>query len=101
VTPALRIGGHVIGATGSPLRGDEANLERPLDGYVRFDLDATLRLGRVEIFGAVRNVLDASYETFGLYGEAQELGYDDSRFLSPAAPRALLVGIRASYGRGD
>jgi hypothetical protein len=49
------------------------------------------------LFVHVDNLLDEGYETFGVFGEADEVLGDefaDSRFLSPAAPRAAWVGVR-------
>jgi iron complex outermembrane recepter protein len=95
ITPELSIGAGLLGASGRYLRGDEANLQRQIDGYLRLDTAVRYRLGKVELFGRVENVFDAEYETFGIYGDATELGFADPRFLSPGAPRSVLVGIRA------
>lgn len=48
----------------------------------------------------IDNVPDEDYKTFGLFGEADEvLGerFEDSRFVSPGAPRAGWAGIRVSF----
>jgi outer membrane receptor protein involved in Fe transport len=79
------------------LRGDEANLLDPIDGFASVDLSATWALRpRLALAARVTNLLDAEYETFGLLGEADEvLGdeFDDPRFLTPAAPRGVWIGI--------
>lgn len=97
VTDALRLGAETVTASGRFLRGDEANLTDPIDGYTILNLEAGYTLGRVEIFGRVENVFDTDYETFGLYGEAEELGFEDPRFLSPGAPRTILAGLRVRF----
>jgi outer membrane receptor protein involved in Fe transport len=54
------------------------------------------------LFFNVNNVFDSKFETFGLFGEPEEvLGdeFDDSRFLSPGAPRGAWIGIE--YSRGE
>jgi outer membrane receptor protein involved in Fe transport len=54
----------------------------------------------VRLFVNVDNVLDEEYETFGLFGEADEVlgeAFEDSRFFSPAAPRAAWVGVRIVF----
>jgi len=62
------------------------------------DLRASLQVGRhVRVFLTIDNLLDARYETFGLFGDASEvLGerFDDPRFLTPSAPRAAFIGVR-------
>jgi outer membrane receptor protein involved in Fe transport len=80
------------------LRGDEGNLAAPLAGYTTVNAGAQYKLGtRITVFVQIENVLDADYATFGLYGDAREVlgaGYDDSRFISPAAPRSAWLGAR-------
>ncbi len=49
------------------------------------------------LFAKIDNLFDEDYETFGLFGEADEvLGdeFDDPRFLSPASPRSGWIGVR-------
>jgi outer membrane receptor protein involved in Fe transport len=83
------------------LRGDEANLLEPIDGYALVNLSARYAVTpRVEVFADVINLFDAEYETFGLLGEADDVlgdGYDDPRFVSPGAPRAAWVGVRLKF----
>lgn len=77
------------------LRGDEADLQSPIKAFATVNATARYRLGAVELFGRLENLTDANYETFGLYGEADELGFEDPRFLSPGAPRTFQIGLRA------
>jgi iron complex outermembrane recepter protein len=83
------------------LRGDEANLLAPIEGYAVVNLAARFALTpRVEVFADIINLTNAEYETFGLLGEADDvLGdeYDDSRFVSPGAPRAAWLGVRLKF----
>lgn len=55
----------------------------------------------LEIYVSVHNVLDAEFESFGLYGEPDEvlpdLETDDNRFLSPNELRGAWFGIRYSW----
>jgi outer membrane receptor protein involved in Fe transport len=92
------IGADVVSRSSIHYRGDEGNDIEPIDGYVTLNLRADIRLGeRATLFLNVDNLLDAEYETFGVFGEADEVlgdDFDDSRFLSPAAPRAAWVGVR-------
>lgn len=83
------------------LRGDESNQVDTLDSYVVVDLRGRYRVNdNIELFARVSNLFDEEYETFGLLGEEpSEVGvplYEDfevPRFVGPAAPRAVFVGI--------
>jgi outer membrane receptor protein involved in Fe transport len=79
------------------LRGDEANLLDPIDGRTVVNLGLRWRLhSRLQAVGRVTNLFNATYSTFGLLGEADEVLGDDfenPRFEGPAAPRAAWVGI--------
>lgn len=83
------------------LRGDEANLLAPISGSAVMNLAASYSLGkRVRLAGRLTNLFNTTYATFGLLGEADEvLGaeFDDPRFSSPSAPRAVWVGIEYSF----
>jgi iron complex outermembrane receptor protein len=90
--------------------GDSSNQNAPLPGYCVIDLHLSLRVGRqAEAFLTVSNVLDRRYSTYGLLGDPSGVGARgvpaqgeasqggvDARFQSPAAPRALLAGIKIS-----
>jgi iron complex outermembrane recepter protein len=79
-------------------RGDEANLTPKLGGYWLFNATAEYRFNKhFTLFGKLDNLFDTHYNTFGVYGQAQEvLGptYSDGRFVSPGAPRAGWIGVR-------
>ena len=101
VTPRLTIGGDLLASSGMRFRGDEGNLLDGVDGYAVLGVRAEYELGdRARIFATVDNVLDEEYESFGVFGEPDEvLGEDftDARFLAPGAPRAAWVGVRVSF----
>jgi outer membrane receptor protein involved in Fe transport len=81
-------------------RGDEANLNDPVSGYVIFNLRGELRYNDwIALYGRVDNLFDRRYATFGLYGEADQVlgpAFDDPRFVSPGSPRAGWIGIKLS-----
>ncbi|MCI0652882.1 MAG: TonB-dependent receptor, partial [Methylococcaceae bacterium] len=81
-------------------RGDEANLNDTVPGYVVFNLRGELRLNKsVALFGRVDNLFDRRYATFGLYGQADQVlgsSFDNTRFVSPGSPRAGWIGIKLS-----
>jgi outer membrane receptor protein involved in Fe transport len=97
VTSKISFGTDLQYSSSIILRGDEANLDDEIDGYtvvnIRGEYQAT---DRFKLFAKVDNVFDTEYETFGLYGEADEVlgdDYEDSRFLSSGSPRAFWAGI--------
>lgn len=81
-------------------RGDEANTTPHLSGYWLFNATAEYKVTRhFAVFGKVDNIFDARYNSFGVYGHAEEvLGpqFNDGRFVSPGAPRAGWIGVRLS-----
>jgi outer membrane cobalamin receptor len=83
-------------------RGDEANENEKVDGFALLNLRSTYKLNNTfELFGRIDNVFDKEYETFGVYGEADEVledqGIDDHRFVGPGKPRSGVIGIRAKF----
>jgi len=97
VTPVLTLGAELVAGSSRYLRGDEANLTDTIDGFALVNAEAAYGLGPVTLFGRVENVFDTDYETFGIYGEADELGFENPRFLSPGAPRTWIVGAKARF----
>ncbi|HEX6996939.1 MAG TPA: TonB-dependent receptor [Gammaproteobacteria bacterium] len=100
-TPKLSVGGEVVASSSRHLRGDEGNDVEEIDGYAVLNVRGEYRLSdRVRLFALIDNVLDAEYETFGLFGEADEvLGeeFEDPRFLGPGAPRAAWLGVKVRF----
>ena len=80
------------------LRGDEANVEAPLDSYWLFDLRAGLHLGPWELQGIARNVLGTDHATFGTFNFNQGAGGALERFLTPGAPRSFELVVRRRIG---
>lgn len=101
VTPKLTVGADLFASGGQYLRGDEGNLLDRIDGYRVVNLRAELAVSEsLRVFANVDNVFDADYETFGVFGEADEVlgdDFDDPRFFSPGAPRAGWIGVRVSF----
>ncbi|MCY3813868.1 MAG: TonB-dependent receptor [Gammaproteobacteria bacterium] len=100
-TARLTIGAGLQHASRHHLRGDEANLAAAIDGYTLISARASYRVGeRVTAFVNAENVLDEDYATFGVFGEADEVlgdDFEDSRFLSPGAPRAAWAGVEIRF----
>jgi iron complex outermembrane receptor protein len=99
LTPAWIVGSEVIFESSKYLRGDEANLQRPLAGYTTLDVRTSYDITRrIAFYAEAENVLDKHYATFGLYGDPTGGGafpqFSDPRFYTPAAPFGIWAGIK-------
>lgn len=79
-------------------RGDEANIADRLAGYWLFNARAEYKFNKhFALFGKIDNIFDNNYNSFGVFGEADEVlgdAFNDGRFVSPGAPRAGWIGVR-------
>lgn len=103
-TPKLDLGAELTYQSSQYYRGDEANENEEIDGFALLNLRVNYKLTKnVDIFARIDNVLDKEYETFGVYGESDEVldtaysGFDEDRFVGPGKPRSGVVGIRARF----
>ena len=85
-------------------RGDEANDNEQLDAYSIVNVRAAYKpTQRMEVYARVANVFDKEYETFGVYGEADEVlegvydDFDEDRFVGPGAPRTFKAGLKVAF----
>jgi iron complex outermembrane receptor protein len=101
VTEALTFGADLVASSGAYFRGDEGNLLEELDGYSVLNVRAEYRLGeRASLFASIDNLLDEEYETFGVFGEADDvLGdeFDEPYFVGPGAPLGAWLGVRVEF----
>jgi iron complex outermembrane recepter protein len=99
--PKLTIGGDVLAGADFHMRGDEGNVTGKVGQFAVLNVRADYALGdNVELFLNIDNLFGAEYESFGLFGEADEVlggNFDDNRFLSPGAPRAAWLGVRVDF----
>lgn len=79
-------------------RGDEANVTSQLQGYWLFNARAEYQFNKhFALFGKVDNIFDNNYNSFGTFGEPDEVlgdAFNNPRFVSPGAPRAGWIGVR-------
>jgi iron complex outermembrane receptor protein len=99
INSRFMVGANVQAQSEQYFRGDESNTAAQLDGFAVLNLNASYRFSsRAEVFARINNVLDTSYETFGVFGEAEEvLGGDFTdarRFVGPGAPLGAWIGLR-------
>ncbi len=80
------------------LRGDEVNSKAPLPGYTVVNLGASAKARGFETFIRLNNALDNEYETFGAFAQnGREPGNPVERFLTPAPPINVLVGLQYAF----
>ncbi len=96
--PALLLGANLIMVSSQYAHGDEANVDVAVPGYTLVNLDVHMTpAARVELFGTVTNLFDVHYATFGVMGSDIYTG-QTTQFRTPAAGRALIGGVRYSFG---
>jgi iron complex outermembrane receptor protein len=109
--PGWTIGASLAAVSSQYYRGDESNQNSPLDGFTVVALHSAWKFGDgVEVFAAVQNLFDARYSTLGAFGDPTGIGAPgippsaptssggvDNRFVSPAAPRSVIGGIRIKF----
>lgn len=100
LTPRFTVGANLLYSSARYFRGDEANLTAPVSGYTVIDARAEYALSeRLRLTISAENVFDEHYETFGVFGEADEVlgeAFENPRFLSPGAPASAWLGVRFS-----
>ncbi len=101
VTDALSLGTNILINSSQVFRGDEGNLMDRIPGYSLVNLRGRYMFwNNFSVFAKVNNLFNETYETFGLFGEADEVlgdDFEDSRFLSPGAPRAAWIGLEVIF----
>jgi outer membrane receptor protein involved in Fe transport len=98
----IHVGLEGILVSSQYLRGDEANLQKPLPGYAllnaRLSWQATRALG---FYFEGENILDHRYAGFGLYSDPTGNGafpnFTDPRFYTPAEPFAFRAGVQLRF----
>ena len=81
--------------------GDQSNQEPPLPGFATLNLNAAQRLGpRLTLFGAIENLTDARYDTYGAFTGLDNLPpsltLTNPRTVSPAEGRTFTLGLRVT-----
>lgn len=111
VRPHWSVGATLSYIGSSFYRGDEANLDLALPGYMVASLRTSYQMGRhCQLFANVQNLFDRRYATYGTLGDPTGVGAPgvpaagqlgdpnvDPRFQSPAMPRAYFGGLKWSF----
>jgi outer membrane receptor protein involved in Fe transport len=105
LTDAWTVGGNAIMQSSQYRFGDEANLTKPVGGYVVVNFNTSYRVtSNITVFGIVNNIFDQRYDTYGGFGPVGDTpwpgvpgGVTDARTASPGVPIAGYGGIRVSF----
>jgi iron complex outermembrane receptor protein len=94
-----KLGADLLATSGQYLRGDESNLNEMLPGYWMVNLHSSYKVTpNIEVFGLVQNLFNKHYYTFGTFFERDAIPFlnvTDPRMMTPGAPLAAYVGLRA------
>ncbi|MCW8833297.1 MAG: TonB-dependent receptor [Colwellia sp.] len=101
----INLGAEFLYASSSYYRGDEANENKKISAYsitnmyLNYQLNPQLRLS-----AKLDNVFDRHYQTFGAYGEADEVLGEiypatdfDEYFVGPARPRSVSLNVNYQF----
>jgi iron complex outermembrane recepter protein len=123
LTPRWNIGGNLIAASGSYLHGNENNANQAggtngegayvsgsgwISGYTVVNLQSTYHVTKhAQVFARVNNLFDKQYATAGFLTSssfnpngtfiANPNNWPNENAVSPAAPRAIWVGMRVRW----
>ena len=101
----VNVGTEFLYASSSYYRGDEANDNKKIPGYAVTNIYLNYQINeRLRLSAKVDNLFDRHFDTFGTYGEADEvLGelYPDTEFdeyfVGPSRPRAISVSVNYQF----
>jgi len=104
ITQDMSIGTEFLYASDSYYRGDEANENKKIPSYSLVNAYFAYQINdNFRLTAKVDNVFDHEYETFGTYGEADEVLEDfypdveSEYFVGPARPRSFSVGVNYTF----
>jgi outer membrane receptor protein involved in Fe transport len=106
VTDAFKIGGDALFVSSQYFVGDESNQAPRLPSYAVFNLHASYQIDKTfQIYARADNIFDNRYATYGTFFNTSAIPnfanggapFTDPRSLSPARPRALYVGLKATF----
>jgi len=104
INTKLSLGTELLYASDSYYRGDEANENKKISAHALMNVYFAYQINkRLTLSAKVDNVLDYDYETFGTYGEADEVlgdfypDIESPNFVGPGRPRAISVNLNYQF----
>jgi outer membrane receptor protein involved in Fe transport len=86
--------------------GDESNQFPKLPGYAVVNLDTSYQVTKnIQVYARLENLFDNRYYTYGTFFDTTQIpnfgnggaAFIDPRTLSPAQPRSIYAGMRATF----
>jgi len=85
--------------------GDEANLTKPVGGYVIVNLNTAYKItSYITLFGVLNNAFNERYDTYGTFGPIADVpwpnvpgGVTDPRTAVPGSPLAGYGGVKVTF----
>jgi outer membrane receptor protein involved in Fe transport len=104
INQQMSVGAELIYASDSYYRGDEANENKKIPSYSFVNAYFSYQINsQLNLSAKVNNLFDREYETFGTYGEADEVLEDfypdveEPYFVGPSRPRSLSVSVNYKF----
>ena len=106
LSPELKVGADMLVVSSQYYAGDASNQFEPLPAYAVVNADASYQVSKsVQIYAQVENVLNNRYYTYETFFDTTQvpnfgnggMAFMDPRALSPALPRSVYVGMRATF----
>ena len=106
VTSAFKVGADLVAVGSQYFAGDGSNQFQQLPGYVVVNADASYQVTtNVQLYARVENLFDNRYYTYGTFFDTNQIPnfgnggapFTDPRSLSPAQPRSISGGVRATF----
>ena len=105
ITDQWVVGGNTIVQSSQYRFGDEANLTKPVGGYVIVNLNTSYRItSYITVFGVLNNAFNQHYDTYGTFGPIADVpfpnvpgGVTDPRTAVPGSPLTGYGGLRVTF----
>jgi len=104
INQKMSVGTELLYASDSYYRGDEANENKKISAYSLVNAYFSYQITeRFRLSAKVDNLFDHQYDTFGTYGEADEVLEDfypdieSPYFVGPARPRSFSVNVNYKF----
>jgi iron complex outermembrane receptor protein len=104
INQQMSLGAELVYASDSYYRGDEANENKKIPSYAFVNAYFAYQINNnLNVSAKVDNLFDREYETFGTYGEADEVLEDfypdveEPYFVGPSRPRSVSVNVNYKF----
>jgi len=101
ITDRWVLGGNAVLQSAAYRFGDEANLTKPVGGYVTVNLNTAYKITNyITVFGLLNNAFNQRYDTYGTFGPIGDVpwpnvpgGVSDPRSSVSGSPRSCFGGL--------